>query len=101
MRCPTSRTVRSPMPARSPLPTASSATSFWVTSSGSTDAGSEGRGAMRRLLMAAVVAVVSTSGAVAAEVFDDPKGLIEYAYAPYVNGTDLIDFTELFSPTLK
>lgn len=34
-------------------------------------------------------------------VFDDPRALIEYAYAPYASDTLPEDPTALFSPTLK
>ena len=34
-------------------------------------------------------------------VFDDPKGLIAHAYAPYAAGGFYEDLTSLFSPTLR
>lgn len=37
----------------------------------------------------------------AAPVFEDAKGLVEYAYVPYESGQFPVDVTELFSPTLK
>ena len=43
----------------------------------------------------------ATAAAAQAPVFDDPKGLIAHAYAPYQAGGFYEDLPELFSPTLK
>ena len=51
------------------------------------------------VLMALLVALVPAA-ARAQPVFDDPAGLVEYAYAPYRNGDFPEEMTELFSPTL-
>jgi hypothetical protein len=57
---------------------------------------------MRVVLVAAAMLAASLGGALAAPNFDDPRGLIEYAYAPYSDrGMDFPDPTELYSPTLK
>lgn len=56
---------------------------------------------MGRLTLVALLWAALAAGAFAAPVFDDPKGLIEYAYAPYENGTFPDDPTELYSPTLR
>ncbi|HHY51506.1 MAG TPA: DUF3828 domain-containing protein [Alphaproteobacteria bacterium] len=56
---------------------------------------------MGRLIVAVLLWVAIATGAMAAPVFDDPKGLIEYAYAPYENDTFPGDPTELYSPTLR
>jgi hypothetical protein len=43
----------------------------------------------------------ATAAAAQPPIFDDPKGLIAHAYAPYVTGGFYEELTELFSPTLK
>lgn len=57
---------------------------------------------MRALLMVLglLAAIVPAAGA-AQPVFDDPAGLVEYAYAPYLKDTVPEDVTALFSPTLR
>lgn len=57
---------------------------------------------MRGVFVLVAVALVALAPpAAAAPVFDDPAGLIEYAYEPYESGVFPEDVTELFSPTLK
>lgn len=58
---------------------------------------------MRSVLMVVTLLLGSVASAFAAPVFDDPKGLVEYAYAPYLNEADPFpdDPTEIYSPTLK
>lgn len=53
-----------------------------------------------RVLIWASLAALSAAAAVAAPVFADPKGLVEYAYVPYVDGEFQEDPLELYSPTL-
>jgi hypothetical protein len=53
------------------------------------------------LLILGLLAGFLPAAADAQPVFDDPAGLIEYAYAPYESGEFPEDVTELFSPTLK
>jgi hypothetical protein len=56
---------------------------------------------MRRIgLILAILLAFTAPAAIAAPVFDDPKGLIEYAYAPYGSGEFPEDPFELYSPTL-
>jgi hypothetical protein len=43
----------------------------------------------------------ATAAAAQPPVFDDPKGLIAHAYAPYRAGGFYDELTELFSPTLR
>jgi hypothetical protein len=43
----------------------------------------------------------ATAAAAQPPIFDDPKGLIAQAYAPYEAGGFYEDLTELFSPTLR
>lgn len=50
-------------------------------------------------LISAYVAMVSTC-AMAGPVFEDPKGLVEYAYVPYRTGDFPENPFELYSPTL-
>lgn len=47
----------------------------------------------------ACLAMIS-AGAAAAPVFADPKGLVEYAYAPYGSGEGAEDPLALYSPSL-
>lgn len=57
---------------------------------------------MRSLVtMLGMLAALAALPVQAAPVFENAKGLVEYAYAPYENGTFPEDITELFSPTLK
>lgn len=58
---------------------------------------------MGRLMMAMAILLGSVTAPLAAPVFDDPKALIEYAYAPYLEESAPFpdDPSELFSPTLK
>jgi hypothetical protein len=57
---------------------------------------------MRLMMLAAGLLAAMLSAAQAAPNFEDPRGLIEYAYAPYTSSsTDFPDPTELYSPTLK
>ena len=50
-------------------------------------------------LISAYVAIVSTC-ALAGAIFEDPQGLVEYAYVPYRTGIFPEDPLELYSPTL-
>ena len=58
---------------------------------------------MQRLFVVAALLLGSVAAAVAAPVFDDPRGVIEYAYAPYIHEDDPFpdDPSEIYSPTLK
>ena len=56
---------------------------------------------MRSFVMALALWAATAAGAPAAPVFDEPKGLIEYAYAPYKTDNFPDDPSELYSPTLK
>ena len=58
---------------------------------------------MRAVLMGAALLLGAVTTALAAPVFGDPRGLIEYAYAPYLNEADPFpdDPTEIYSPTLR
>ena len=57
---------------------------------------------MRALLMTlGLLAGLLPAAAMAQPVFENPAGLIEYAYALYEHGEFPEDVTELFSPTLK
>jgi hypothetical protein len=59
---------------------------------------------MRVVLMVAALLLGSVAAAVAAApVFNEPRALLEYAYAPYLNEADPFpdDPTEIYSPTLK
>jgi hypothetical protein len=57
---------------------------------------------MRSILTTLGLLMLSaTPGAAQAPVFDDPAGLIRYAYAPYESGEYPEDYTALFSPALK
>ncbi len=51
-------------------------------------------------LVMSVLAMASGGVALAAPVFDDPTGLIEYVYLPYTSGTSPEDAFELYSPSL-
>jgi hypothetical protein len=53
------------------------------------------------IIIAALLAALVPHAVRAQPVFDDPAGLVEYAYAPYATGAFPEDITELFSPTLK
>lgn len=56
---------------------------------------------MRALLViAALVLALLPASVLAQPRFEDPAGLIEYAYAPYMTGNFPDEMTELFSPTL-
>ena len=48
-----------------------------------------------------LAALLLPAAAQAQPVFEDARGLIEYAYAPYESGDFPEEITELFSPTLK
>jgi hypothetical protein len=57
---------------------------------------------MRALsIIISLLAALLPAGVLAQPVFEDPVGLIEYAYAPYESDQFPEDITELFSPTLK
>jgi hypothetical protein len=57
---------------------------------------------MRSILMTLGLIVLSaTPGSAQVPVFDNPSGLIQFAYAPYESGEYPEDYTELFSPALK
>jgi hypothetical protein len=58
---------------------------------------------MGRLMMAMAILLGSVTAPLAAPVFDDPKALIDYAYAPYLEESAPFpdDPSELYSPTLK
>jgi hypothetical protein len=57
---------------------------------------------MRALsIIICLLAALLPAGVLAQPVFDDPAGLIAYAYAPYESDEFPEDITELFSPTLK
>lgn len=58
---------------------------------------------MRRIIIAAALLLGPMAAALAAPVFDDPRALIEYVYAPYLNESDPFpdDPSEIYSPTLK
>lgn len=58
---------------------------------------------MRRILIAAALLLGPMAATLAAPVFDDPRALIEYVYAPYLNESDPFpdDPSEVYSPTLK
>ena len=58
---------------------------------------------MRGIFVVAMMLLGSMGAALAAPVFDDPRALIEYVYAPYLNESDPFpdDPSELYSPTLK
>lgn len=57
---------------------------------------------MRALVrMIVMLAALLAAPLQAAPVFEDPKGLVEYVYAPYMSGVFPEDMTEVFSPTLK
>lgn len=51
------------------------------------------------LALAALLALMAPV-ALAAPVFEDPKGLVEYAYVPYASGEFPADTFELYAPTL-
>ncbi len=52
------------------------------------------------MMMLALVLPLLAPAAVAAPIFSDPKGLVEYAYLPYRSGGFLQDPFELYSPSL-
>ena len=56
---------------------------------------------MRVVVLFALLAAMLPVAAKAQPIFDDPAGLIAYAYAPYESGEFPEDPTALFSPTLK
>jgi hypothetical protein len=56
---------------------------------------------MRTFLAMLSLLAFATPAPAAGPVFDDPRGLVVYAYEPYESGEFSEDFTELFSPTLK
>ncbi len=56
---------------------------------------------MRTFLAMVGLLGLATPALAAGPVFDDPRGLVVYAYEPYESGEFAEDFTELFSPTLK
>jgi hypothetical protein len=58
---------------------------------------------MRGIFVVAMMLLGTMGAALAAPVFDDPRALIEYVYAPYLNESDPFpdDPSELYSPTLK
>jgi hypothetical protein len=57
---------------------------------------------MRAILTALALLAAMLPAVVRAQaVFDDPAGLIAFAYAPYESGEFPEDYTALFSPTLK
>ena len=51
------------------------------------------------MALAALLALMAPA-ALAAPVFEDPKGLVEYAYVPYVGGEFPADPFALYAPTL-
>jgi hypothetical protein len=56
---------------------------------------------MRTVLLSAMLWLAAVLAAPAAgPVFEDARKLVEYAYAPYLEGGIPEDITELFSPTL-
>jgi hypothetical protein len=57
---------------------------------------------MRSILMTLGLLMMSTTpGSAQVPVFDDPIGLVRYAYAPYESGKYPEDLTALFTPALK
>ncbi|HEY0917886.1 hypothetical protein [Devosia sp.] len=52
------------------------------------------------LVLSVLAAMAAAEAAPAAPVFDDPRGLVEYVYLPYTNGTFPEDAFELYSPSL-
>jgi hypothetical protein len=54
-----------------------------------------------RMFMLIMSFLAATSAFAQSQVFEDPKGLVQHAYAPYEAGGFYEELTELFSPTLK